>query len=98
MQLDLSTKDAVKQLASTVKQAVEAVMIGTFVLNIFLVGSLSLLLGFIMFMQYGANLFLMNVRAPASVSVFVSNLANLVAFDFYNTDDIYDQLFGYNVF
>jgi len=73
-------------------------MLGSFAMNFFVVGSLSMILGFILFLQVGANVFLMNARVPASATIIVSNLASLVAFDLYDTDEFYDKLFGYDVF
>jgi len=56
---------------------------------------MSYLFGLIAFMQYGANIFMFNVRIPAGAALFVASLAKIAAFDYYDTDDLFDDIFAF---
>jgi len=40
----------------------------------------------------------MNIQTPASVAVFAASVASIASFDFFDTDDFYDSIFGYDEF
>jgi len=64
--------------------------------NFFLMGSLSVIMSMIVFMQIGSHYSLVNIGMPASAVEFNSGLATVISFDFYDVDDHLDSMFDYD--
>jgi hypothetical protein len=69
-------------------------LVGSFVLNIFIAGSLNQLLGFINSLQLILHLPIMNVKLPASSLGFFQIVLPIVLFDILENIEYVENIFG----
>ena len=84
--------EAIKTAGDTIRSATGGIAIGSLASNFFLSGTVAFLWGMINALQIIVHLPMINVRFPANVSMFFSNLLSIANFKVINKENFIDQL------